>query len=298
MFPDHLDSRATKAPFVRSRIATAALALSLSLAGGTAVAAQDATPTAGGEVVCTAPNVATPEAGASPVASPAAEDLTAAPVVDDQATIDELTAVATECAPDGATELEVLAVYGFADGRYAVDYQYRNGVQVIRMLDVYSNQTGTWTLETQTPESPQTDLDSITTSVKFGAEPGVIELSPAQFAQQPAIKFRAANEGTDAMTFSLYQGSEDFDPASVTGQDATAVEGTLSAPLGSAAVPAGEQLEVLFEGLEPGAYVIVIFDGTGAADSAALVTIDEPLELEVPDVVGGGQATPAASPAG
>jgi len=280
--------------FVRSRLATVALALSISLAGGAAVAAQDASPASSGEVACTAPNAGTPSPIASPSASPVAEDLSGGTVVDDQATIDELTAVVTECAPEGAADLEVLTVYGYADGRYGVDFQYRTGMQVIRMLDVYSNQAGSWTLENQIAQSPETDEDSITVSVKFGAETGVIELSPAQFAQQPAIKFRAANEGTDAMTFSLYQGSEGFDPAAVAGQDATAVEGTLSAPIGSAAVPAGEQLEILFEGLEPGPYVIVVFDASGAADSAALVTIDEPLVLDVPNVLGTPEASPAS----
>jgi len=287
MIPDH--------HVLRSRLATAALALSLSLTGAGIVAAQDATPAGSTEVDCAAPEPVLPEGtpGASPVASPVAENLTAGPVVDDQATIDELTQVVTACAPEGAANLEVMTVYGYADGRYGVDYQYRDGNQLMHWLDVYSNQTGTWTLEQKMPLSPRSDMDTITASVKVGGEAG-IELSPAQFPVQPAVNFHVNNQGADAVTFSLYAGPADFDPASVEGVEADAVPDTLS-PIGSIAVLGGTELDVIFEEIEPGSYAIVIFDTTGTATNAALVTLDEPIVIEVPDVVGGGEAT--ATPA-
>jgi hypothetical protein len=162
------------------------------------------------------------------------------------------------------------------------------------MLDVYNNQTGSWVLENQIAQSPETNEDSITVSVKFGAEAGVIELSPSSFGQLPAVKFHANNQAADAMTFALYTGTADFDPASVTGQDMTAVEGTLQAPVATAAVPGTTEMDVLLEGLEQGTYVIVIYDASGAADSAAVVTVDEPLVLDVPNVLGTPEASPAS----
>ena len=281
MFPDHHVS-------LRSRLATAAVALSISLTGAGIVAAQDATPA--GNVNCEAPQIATP--AASPAASPVAE-AAAGTVVDDQAVIDELTQVVTTCAPEGATNLEVHEVHAFADGRYAVDYQYLSGKQLVHLMDSWSNQTGTWALENRTPLSPESNEDTITASVKIGGEAG-LELSPAQFPLQPAVNFHVNNQGDAPVTFGFYSGPADFDVASITGVTMDAVPDTLS-PLGSSTVPGTTELDVVFEQLDPGSYVIVVFDGSGAATNAALVTIDEPVVIEVPDVVGGeGTATPAS----
>jgi hypothetical protein len=281
MIPGHFDS-------LRSRVAAGALALTISLVGAGAVAAQDATPA--GDANCALPEAA----AASPAASPAAEGLTAGPVVDDPAIIEAATQAATACAPEGATNIVVDAVYGFADGRYAVDYQFVTGKQLMRLVDSFNAQTGTWTLENRdASKSPKSELDSITASVKIGGEAG-IELSPAQFAIQPAVNFHVNNQGDEALTFALYSGPADFDPASVAGVDSASLPDTL-APLGSGEAPAGTEIDVVFEGLEEGSYVIVIFDGSDTATNAALVTVDPPLDLGVPDVVGGGDAT--ATPA-
>jgi hypothetical protein len=263
MFPDHHVS-------LRSRLATAAVALSISLTGAGIVAAQDATP-----------------------AGDAAAEQAAAPVVEDQAVIDELTQVVTTCAPEGATNLEVHEVHAFADGRYAVDYQFLSGKQLIHLMDSWSNQTGTWTLENRTQLSPESNEDTITASVKIGGEAG-LELSPAQFPLQPAVNFHVNNQGDSPITFGLYSGPADFDVASISGVTMDAVPDTLS-PIGTAAVPGTTELDVVFEQIEAGSYVIVVFDASGAATNAALVTIDEPVVIEVPDVVGGeGTATPAS----
>jgi hypothetical protein len=281
MIPGQLDS-------LRSRVAAGALALSISLAGGGIVAAQDASPAPGGDAVCDLPETATP--AASPEASPVAEGLTAGPVVDDPAIIDSATQAATACAPEGATNIVVDAVYGFADGRYAVDYQFLSGTQLVRLVDSFNAQTGTWTLESRdASQSPKSELDTITASVKVGGEAG-LELSPPQFSIQPAVNFHVNNQGEEPVTFALYSGPADFDPASVEGVDSASVPDTLS-PLGSSDIAGTTETDVIFEGLEEGSYVIVVFDSGDTATHAALVTVDPPLDLGVPDVVGGGDAT-------
>jgi hypothetical protein len=270
---------------LRPRIAGLALALAVGLSGAAGIAsAQEATPTGAEGVVC----AEVLEAGATPVSSPEASAVAAAtaiPVADemqgepvtDEAIIAELTEVASSCNPEASGGIEVGSVEQFDTDLYGIEYQYLQGRQVIRVLEMYSVENDTWTLRQQQSRSPETDEDTITIAAKIGGDPA-IETSPASFSFTPAMRVNITNRDASDLSLALFSTSEEVDPASLAGTDAASLPETMELQ-GETLVIAGSTGEMLFEGLEEGTYMLVVLDGSDAVVAASPLTIDPPLDL-------------------
>lgn len=263
---------------LRPRLAGAALALTIGLSG-TAAVAQDATPSPAEGVVC-ATESATPIA--SPGASPAA---TAIPVteelqgetVEDEALISEITDVALACNPDASGGIEVEEVVQYDTNLYGIEYQYQQGAQVIRVLETYSMENGTWTLRQQQAQAPETDEDTITIGVSVGGDPP-LEISPGSFAETPAARFRITSSDSADLGVALFSASGEVDTEALAGTSVDALPETLTLE-GKTSVVAGTTEEMLFEGLKEGNYVIAVLDGSDTVTAATPLTIDPPADL-------------------
>lgn len=194
------------------------------------------------------------------------------------------------------TVQEVLNVYQYDDGSVGVDYQIISGIQVSRTLDIYVEEDGSWKLDADYDLAPETDLDSQTIGVKFGTADNefVFEVAPAEFAAEPATIFQATNVGALEHEFVLLQVPEGFDPATITNPQGPPPEGVSF--VGAFFLQPGQTGDLLLEGLQPGNYVAYCFlpigDGTTHADAGMFlpITVTEPVDLGIPDVVG----TPAS----
>jgi hypothetical protein len=267
---------------LRPRIVGVVLAVSIGLSGAVATA-QDATPTGAEGVVC-----AELEGGATPVASPEASAVAAAtaiPVADemqgepvtDEAIIAEVTEVVSACNPDASGGIEVASVELFDTDLYGIEYQYMQGAQVLRVLEMYSVENDTWTLRQQQSKAPETDEDTITISAKIGGDPA-IETSPASFDYTPAMRVNITNRDTTDLSLALFSTSEEVDTTTLAGTDAASLPETMELQ-GETLVVAGTSGQMLFEGLEEGTYVLAVLDGSDAVIAANPLTINPPLDL-------------------
>lgn len=263
---------------VRPRLACAALALTIGFSG-TAAVAQDATPPAAEGVVCateTATPIASPAASPAATAIPVTEELQGEPV-EDEALIAQLTDVAIACNPEAAGAIEVEEVVQYDTDLYGIEYQYQRGAQVVRVLELYSVENGTWTLRQQQEQSPETEEDTITIAVNIGGDPP-LEVSPGSFAETPATRLRITSSATADMSVALFSASEEVDAEALTGTAVDALPETLTLE-GETSVVAGTTDELLFEGLEEGNYVVAVLDGSDTVIAASPLTIDPPADL-------------------
>lgn len=263
---------------VRPRLACAALALALGLSG-TAAVAQNASPAAAEGVVCATENatpIASPAASPAATAIPVTEELQGEPV-EDEALIGELTDVAAVCNPDAEGGIEVEEVVQYDTDLYGIQYQYQRGSQVIRVLEMYSVENGTWTLRQQQSESPETDEDTITISVKIGGDPA-LEISPTSFAETPATRLTIQSSASSDLGVALFSASEEVDTEALAGTAVDAVPETLTLE-GETSVVAGTTDEMLFEGLKEGNYVVAVLDGSGTVTAASTLTVGPPADL-------------------
>ena len=262
----------------------------------THVAAQDATPAGdacapiGGDEAAATPEAASPVVEEAPVGTP----------VEDQATIDAATAVVTEawdCVNEfglTSTFSSVLTVFDYGDGTLGVDYQIATGTkQVERYLDVLVEDAGAWSISERTALAPETDLDKVSVGVKLVSADGTpaIEIAVASFEASPATLFQITNDNDVAQAFALLTVPEGFDPAAAGSFDVLAIpEGTTLE--GVTILDAGASGVALFEGLTPGNYaaysLAVAEDGATLTDQglSTVLTVTEPVELDIPDVVG------------
>lgn len=254
---------------------------------------------------------------ATAMASPAAAaEMPAGTPVEDQATIDEATAFAQNLyacyaagdgqsfagyftdaglqAAFGTTDREAVAarvaamssqapagevavdeVVDFGDGSLGVSYQVQLGKQLIHNTDVLVPAGDGWQVDNRVSTGGESDMDSATASVKASVDGGavVIEVSPSPVSNQPAVKFQFTNNADSAAHLVIVQGG---DAASVTSADITTLpEGTTF--IGEAWAAPGEIAGTTFEGLEEGAYVVVVETANGETGSFDL-TIDPPFD--------------------
>lgn len=265
----------TRISMLKPHIAGVALAVTIGLSGTVAVAQSDATPSPATDIACAVVD-ATASPIASPEASPVGDEMTGEAVTD-EATIAELTDVATTCNPDAGAGIDDVSVTQFGDNFYGIEYQYMRGTQVFRVLEMYSVENDTWTLRQQKLQSPQTEEDTITLSAKIGGETG-IEVTPGSFNIVPAMRISILNRDSADLGLAVFLATEDVDTESLTGQDAAALPDTLELQ-GETLIPAGTTGEMLFEGLGEGDYVLVALDAGDAVIGAAPLTIEPPLDL-------------------
>ena len=237
------------------------------------------------EMATPADDAAAPEEPVVPTGTP----------VDDQATIDAVTAAATNiqsCLAEGnalgalslttsefrmsqfgtdniytiAAMLEgytpapigtVNGVYQYEDGSLGIDYTSAEGKQLTHTLDVFIEQDGAWLLNAEYELPAQSKLDTTTITVVLGTPENEFSLTvePASFSASPATNFTVYNNGTMEHEFIILQVPEGFDPASLTNP-----QGPEDLPadvtfVGATWVAPGEVGSALFEGLEPGNYV-------------------------------------------
>jgi hypothetical protein len=299
--------------------ASMALAGTIGLSGGAALA-QDATPaTPIGPAACTAPagGMAATPVDAAAMASPVAEgEAPTGTVVEDDAVIAEATAAIENlyaCFNEGngeafvalyteqgrlsalgnadpaqlaaeitaksgmvqASGITVNEVLATADGALIVDYQATVGQQVLHFADVLVQQGDAWLVDGRAVETPETDLDSTTASIKTSVADGglLIEASPSPLSNQEAVKFQVTNGTESAQNVVLLQGG---DAASITSLDFTALpEGVTF--VGEVHVAPGAIIDTLFEGLAEGNYVIVV-EGEDGTFGTLDLTIDPPFD--------------------
>ncbi len=271
----------------------------------------------GPEAGCIAPATTSADTAAAVVASPAAAaELPEGTPVDDQAVVDEATgfvqnlyacytagdgasfagyftdaglqaafgttdreAVAAQVAATSAQapagEVTVDEVLDFGDGSYGVSYQVTLGKQIVHNTDVIVPAGESWQVDNRVTTGGDSDLDSATASIKTSVDGGsvVIEVSPSPVMNQPAVKFQITNNADSAVHVVIVQGG---DAASVTSTDVAALpEGATYIGEGWAAP--GEIVGTTFEGLEEGAYVVVVETANGETGSFDL-TIDPPFD--------------------
>ena len=188
----------------------------------------------------------------------------------------------------------VNGVYDNGDGSLSVDYQTIDGKQVYHYLDVLVEEDGVWKFDATFDLTPETDLDKLSIGVNFATADDelVIEIARPEFEATEATLFQVTNTGDWGHNFVLISVPDGFDPASLTHPEspATLPEGTEF--LGSIDLEPGQSGAALFEGLEPGSYVIYCYveapDGETHADKGMYVpfTVLPPIELDIPDVVG------------
>ena len=271
----------------------------------------------GPEASCIAPAaVATDTGAATAMASPVATEAPEGTPVEDQATIDEATAfvqnlygcyaagdgtsfagyftdaglqaafgtsdrdaVAAQIAaksaqaPLGAVVVDGVVDYG--DGSLGVSYQVTLGKQVIHNTDVLVPAGDSWQVDGRTSTGGDTDMDSATASIKASVDGGavVIEVSPSPVMNQPAVKFQLTNNASSAIHVVIVQGG---DATSVTSTDVTALPDGATF-IGEGWAAPGEIAGTTFEGLDEGAYVVVVETADGETGSFDL-TIDPPFD--------------------
>ena len=166
-------------------------------------------------------------------------------------------------------------VLDYGDGSLGVDYQLNIGKQVVHFTDTLVQEGDFWLVDGRTIETPETDLDSTTASVKTSISDGsvVIEVSPNPIMNQPAVKLQMVNNADSAEHVTLLQGG---DAASMTDLDlANLPEGVTF--VGHADAEPGAFVDTLFEGLEEGNYVVVVETSNGET-GAFDITIDPPFD--------------------
>lgn len=256
-------------------VAAIALAVTIGLSGTVAAAQADATPSPAMDVTCAVVDAsATP--GASPMASPASEEMTGTEVTD-ESIVTELTNVATTCNPDAGEGITDVAVSQYGDNLYGIEYQYMRGTQVIRVLEMYQVENGTWALSQQKSVSPETDEDTITLSAKIGGDPA-IEVTPGSFNIVPAMRVNILNRDSSDLSLAVFSAQGEVDTDTLTGKDAASLPDSLELQ-GETMVPAGTTGEMLFEGLGEGNYVLIALDAGDTVIGAKPVTIQPPLDL-------------------
>ncbi|HYH12842.1 MAG TPA: hypothetical protein VD789_10850 [Thermomicrobiales bacterium] len=174
-----------------------------------------------------------------------------------------------------AEGLEVHEVRSNDDGSLVVDYQVRLGHQLLHFSDRLVDQGGTWLVDARTFEMPESELDSTTASVKTSIVDGgvFIEVSPSPIMNQPAVKLQITNNGDTAQNVVLLQGG---DAASITEVDfASLPEGVTF--IGEGRAQAGEIVDIAFEELPEGNYVIVV-EADGGETGSFDLTIDPPFD--------------------
>ncbi len=294
---------------------TMVLAGTIGLAGGAAVAAQDATPI--GPNACLAPTTT-----AAVMATPLGEVAPATPVggvvVEDEAVIAEATeaiqnlyvcfnegqgeafvALFTEQGREAAFgegvdaveladrieamstmvqagDVTVNEVVAYEDGTLAVDYQVKIGNQVLHFRDTLVNQnTGAWLVDDREVLQPETELDTATASVESTIGEEGVEIA---VSPSPIM-----NQPALRLQF--------INPSDVSqtmtllqGGDAAAIGELDLANLpegvtfvGDAQAAPGQRVDTLFEELEEGNYVIVTETATGEQGTFDL-TIDPPFD--------------------
>jgi len=260
---------------LRPQIAGVALALTIGLSGAVATA-QDATPSSSPDVTCAmVMEDASPEASPA-AASPVAETPTG-DVVTDEAVIADLTAAVATCNPDLGEDVEVIEVVQFDTNHFGIEYQYMQGRQVLRVLEMYSVENSTWTQGDKQSKSAATDEDTITISAKIGGDPA-IEVSPGTFNITPAMRVSILNRDAADLSLALFSASEEVDTDALTGTDAASLPASLELQ-GETMVMAGESGDMLIEGIEEGTYVLVVLDSNDSVVAASPLTVDPPLDL-------------------
>ena len=128
--------------------------------------------------------------------------------------------------------------------------------------------------------------DSTTVGVLIGE---VLEINVAEFEARPFVQLQAANNTEAAVTTVVFMTPEGFDASCFTlpADAAELPEGVT--PVGSFSLEAGEQITAVFPDLAPGAYLIVTNTGLNLP-----FTVLEPSEVEVPDIFGTPEGTPAS----
>jgi uncharacterized cupredoxin-like copper-binding protein len=192
------------------------------------------------------------------------------------------------------TITEFLGVYDNGDGSLSVDYQTAAGKQIFRYFEVLVQEGEEWKLDASFTLNAETDLDTISVGLKFASETDelVFEIAPASIEAMPATIFQVTNTGDWGHSFTLVKVPEGFDPASLTHPDPSADWPEGVEEIGGIYLEPGQAGEALFLDLEPGSYVIYCWveapDGETHADKGMYTTftITEPVEIEVPDVVG------------
>jgi len=131
---------------------------------------------------------------------------------------------------------------------------------------------------------PEGEFEGDSTTVGFIVS-DVIEIMAPEFETRPVVQLQVANNtGTD-LTAVLLTAPEGFDPAGFTlpVDPGGLPEGVI--PVGSFAVPAGEQVTAPFADLPEGTYVLATTNGLSLA-----FPVLPPTDVEVPDIF----ATPAS----
>ena len=174
-----------------------------------------------------------------------------------------------------AHDIVIDEVVDFGNSTLGVTYDVAIGKQLFTFTDVLVPAGDGWQIDNRVTAAGDTDMDSATASIKASVDGGavVIEVSPSPVMNQPAVKFQITNNADSAVHVVIVQGS---DAASVTSADVTALpEGATF--VGEAWVAPGEIAGTTFEGLEEGAYVVVVQTANGETGSFDL-TIDPPFD--------------------
>lgn len=280
----HLDQPERSTPR-RPAFAAATFGLVLMLGSFTTAVAQDSSPEASPESDVAAACLVDggTDAAATPVDATASE-------VTDPAVIDEATAALDDyytCANDQLGDVafglsfetpSILTVSDPGDGSYAAEHQVMLGSQLIQAIAIISD-GGVTSIASTAVDIPG---DSATLTVAFGGD------DPAAFIPEttevrPSLIFQTTNAGSEEVSLLALQVPEDFDPASITGTDLP--DGVTA--IGVYQVQPGEISGAVFQDLQAGTFALVSDGG-----EVATVTVTEPADLDVPNVVGTPEATP------
>lgn len=265
----------TRISTLKPQVTGIALAVAIGLSG-TVAAQPDATPSPSTAVTCASAGAASP--AATPEGSPASEEMTGEQVTD-EATIAELTEVATTCNPDAGAGIDDVTVTRFGNDLYGIEYQYMRGRQVLRVLEMYSVEHDTWTLRQHQTLSPQSDEDTITLSVKIGGDAG-LEVTPGSFNVVPAMRLSIVNRDSADLGLAVFSAAGEVETGDLVGQDVATLPDSLELQ-GETVIPAGTTGDMLFEGLGEGNYVLVTLDTDDTVIGAAPLTIEPPLDLGI-----------------
>lgn len=277
------------------RVATPVFVALIALGGLGTAQAQESSPAA--SPAGSACVVAAEGTGASPAASPAADAL-ATPVSDEAVigaattTLDTYYSCLSETSTRGSYgELTVSAVSALEDGSLLVNHQVTLGKQVLASRATLVESNGEWAIAAQTAISPKTNLDMVTLAIKVAD--GAVSTSPPSAEAKDAVSFHGVNSEKSAQTFVLLGVPEKFDPTSMTAFDPAALpEGiTLVGELPLAAAAEGD---ALFVGLEPGTYAVFAVGEDGTLATGTVITLTEPVTLDVPSIFDTPEATPAS----
>jgi hypothetical protein len=130
------------------------------------------------------------------------------------------------------------------------------------------------------------DGDSTSVGVTQGE---LLEINVAEFEARPFIILQTANTTDTAFWAVLFTAPEGFDAATFTIPETEDALPEGVTPLGSYAVAPQSQTAAIFTDLVPGTYVLA-----STAGQALSFVVIEPVPIEVPDVFGTPEGTPAS----